>query len=87
MIMTSLRTYQNSMATPENSAAATMEDVTIPLCEAFLALRQGNAERAVELMLPIRHRWHCVGGSHAQSRALYEKTVRVLDRESGRSAS
>jgi len=70
-----LGSLRDFAATPGNSAAATMKDVTLPLCEAFVALREGEAGRAVDLMLPIRHRWSCVGGSHAQRDLFHQLLV------------
>lgn len=49
-----------------DTAAATMDPLTIPLCQAILAFRQGQYERAVGLILPLRPELFRLGGSHAQ---------------------
>ena len=46
--------------------AATMDPVTIPLCEALQAYGQGDFDGAVERLLPLRHDLTRIGGSHAQ---------------------
>ncbi len=51
---------------PDNYEAATLEPVTIPLCEALLAYAAAEYERAIEILLPIRYALSPVGGSHAQ---------------------
>ena len=38
----------------------------VPLCEAILAHRKGEYDRVIDLISPIRHDLHLVGGSHAQ---------------------
>jgi hypothetical protein len=53
-------------ATPGNSAAATMEPATIPVCAAILAYHEGDFGRAVDLLLPLRHAFIRMGASHAQ---------------------
>ncbi len=53
-------------ATPGNSAAATMEPVSIPVCTAIRAYGEGDFGRAVELLLPLRHDFIQMGASHAQ---------------------
>ncbi len=52
--------------TPGNTAAATVDPVTLPLCQAILAFRQGDAERSIELLLDLRNDLAAIGGSHAQ---------------------
>lgn len=58
-----LRAYAK---TPNNTAAATMEPVAIPLSEAILAFSASAYGRAIALMTPIRGDHACLGGSHAQ---------------------
>jgi tetratricopeptide (TPR) repeat protein len=53
-------------ATPDNFAAATVRPVALPLCRALLAFAGGDPAGAVELLLPIRRDYACLGGSHAQ---------------------
>ncbi|MFQ6017093.1 MAG: tetratricopeptide repeat protein [Kiloniellaceae bacterium] len=66
--------------TPGNTAAGTMTPVTIPLCEAILAYGEGDYERTVERMLPLRGALACLGGSHAQrdifAQILLESAIR-----------
>ena len=59
----SLRAFAN---TPDNTSAAAVWPVTLPVCEAMQAFRSGNPDRTVDLLLPIRYDMHRVGGSHAQ---------------------
>ncbi len=62
-LLTSLKAFA---ASPGNSAAATMEPVTIPVCAAIQAYGEGDFGRAVDLLLPLRHAFHRMGASHAQ---------------------
>jgi len=50
--------------------APIVRDVALPICEAVLAHRTGNAGRAVDLMRPVLETMHCLGGSHAQQDVL-----------------
>jgi tetratricopeptide (TPR) repeat protein len=51
---------------PDNTAAATVAPVALPLCRAIKAFAEGEHDEAVALMLPIRRDTACLGGSHAQ---------------------
>lgn len=62
-LLESLRKFAE---TPGNTAAATMEPVTIPVCEAIRAYGAGDYGRAVELLLPRRDDLMVMGASHAQ---------------------
>ena len=62
-MLASLRDYAKR---PDDFAAGTMAPVTIPVCEAILAFAEGEYEKTVELLLPIRAELPCIGGSHAQ---------------------
>jgi len=62
-LLTSLKAFA---ASPGNSAAATMEPVTIPVCAAIQAFGAGDFGRAVDLLLPLRHAFIRMGASHAQ---------------------
>lgn len=62
-LIDSLRTFA---AMPGNTAAATMEPVTIPICQAILAYAQDDYGRAVDLLLPRRDDFIRLGASHAQ---------------------
>lgn len=61
-----LSSLEDFAGTPQNTAASTMEDITIPVCRALQAFRQQDPATAVRLLLPIRYDLHRVGGSHAQ---------------------
>src|SRR5262249_36708477 len=50
--------------------AATVGDVALPVGEAVLAHRRGQYSRAVELMRPVLADMHRLGGSHAQQDVL-----------------
>ncbi len=62
-LLTSLKAFA---ASPGNSAAATMEPVTIPICAAIQAFGAGDFGAAVDLLLPLRHAFIRIGASHAQ---------------------
>ena len=49
-----------------SSSAGVVREVALPVCEAVLAHRRGQHERAVTLMTPVLERLHELGGSHAQ---------------------
>lgn len=71
-----------SMATtPVGTEAAIFRDIGIPLCRAVLAYRQGDHDRVVELLRPIRYDLRRIGGSHAQrdlfARMLIESAIRA----------
>lgn len=61
-----LASLQDFAQTPNNFAAATMQPVAIPLCQAILAHANGDHGAVVETLLAIRYDLACVGGSHAQ---------------------
>jgi len=49
-----------------------VRDIALPICEAVLAHRTGNAGRAVDLMRPVLETMHRLGGSHAQQDVLLQ---------------
>jgi hypothetical protein len=51
-------------------ASGLVAEVAIPICEAVLAHRRGQAARAVALMRPVLGEMHRLGGSHAQQDVL-----------------
>jgi hypothetical protein len=55
-----------------NSANPVVREVALPVCEAILAHRRGEHERAVALMSPLIGRLHDLGGSHAQRDVLVQ---------------
>ncbi|MDX1377011.1 MAG: tetratricopeptide repeat protein, partial [Burkholderiales bacterium] len=52
--------------------APVVRDIALPICEAVLAYRTGNAGRAVDLMRPVLETMHRLGGSHAQQDVLLQ---------------
>lgn len=50
----------------ENCQHLLARDVGLPLCRAMVEFKDGNADRALELLLPIRYRIVQIGGSDAQ---------------------
>nr|KAF6498385.1 tetratricopeptide repeat domain 38 [Rousettus aegyptiacus] len=62
-----LTTLQDASKSPgENCQHLLARDVGLPLCQALVEVENGNPNRAVELLLPIRYRIVQVGGSNAQ---------------------
>ena len=61
--LASMRTYGER---PDDTSAATMAPITIPLAEGILAYVKGDYERTIARLAPIRHDLGCLGGSHAQ---------------------
>lgn len=54
----------------KETIAPIVRDIALPICEAVLAHRTGNAGRAVDLMRPVLETMHRLGGSHAQQDVL-----------------
>jgi tetratricopeptide (TPR) repeat protein len=52
------------------TVAPIVGEVAVPICEAVLAHRRGEAARAVALMRPVLDDMHRLGGSHAQQDVL-----------------
>lgn len=50
----------------ENCQHLLARDVGLPLCQALVEAENGNPDRVVELLLPIRYRIVQIGGSNAQ---------------------
>lgn len=50
----------------ENCQHLLAHDVGLPLCQALVEAENGNPDRVVELLLPIRYRVVQIGGSNAQ---------------------
>ncbi|KAM4882978.1 tetratricopeptide repeat protein 38 isoform 2-T3 [Thomomys bottae] len=50
----------------ENCQHLLARDVGLPLCQALVETENGNPDRALELLLPIRYRIVEIGGSNAQ---------------------
>ncbi|XP_003420942.1 tetratricopeptide repeat protein 38 [Loxodonta africana] len=62
-----LSTLQEASESPGgNYQHRLARDVGVPLCQALVEAESGNADRAVELLLPIRYRLIQIGGSNAQ---------------------
>ncbi|WP_424893392.1 tetratricopeptide repeat protein [Streptomyces sp. XH2] len=49
--------------------------IGLPVCRALVAYGQRRYDEAVDLLLPLRHRLHAFGGSHAQRDALQKTLV------------
>ncbi|XP_045690889.1 tetratricopeptide repeat protein 38 isoform X1 [Phyllostomus hastatus] len=64
-----LATLQDVSESPgENCQHLLARDVGLPLCRALVEAENGNPDRVVELLLPIRYRVVQIGGSNAQNR-------------------
>lgn len=50
-------------------------EIGLPVCRALVAHGQGRHADAVDLLLPLRHRLHTFGGSHAQRDAVQKTLV------------
>uniref|UniRef100_A0A8D0SLV0 Tetratricopeptide repeat protein 38 n=1 Tax=Sus scrofa TaxID=9823 RepID=A0A8D0SLV0_PIG len=62
-----LTTLQDASESPgENCQHLLARDVGLPLCQALVEAQNGNPDRVVELLLPIRYRLVQIGGSNAQ---------------------
>lgn len=59
-------TFSTCRSPGENCQHLLARDVGLPLCQALVEVENGNPNRAVELLLPIRYRIVQVGGSNAQ---------------------
>lgn len=68
----------------ENCQHLLARDVGLPLCQALVEAEDGNPDRVLELLLPIRYRIVQLGGSNAQvSRWLPARAPGDWARESG----
>ncbi len=76
-LLASLRAFAG---TPDNFAAATMESVAIPICQALLDFARDDHDAVVDGLLPLRYDLACLGGSHAQrdifAQVLIESAIR-----------
>uniref|UniRef100_A0A671ELI3 Tetratricopeptide repeat protein 38 n=1 Tax=Rhinolophus ferrumequinum TaxID=59479 RepID=A0A671ELI3_RHIFE len=62
-----LTTLQEASESPEENCQHLLaHDVGLPLCQALVEAENGNPDRVVELLLPIRYRVVQIGGSNAQ---------------------
>ncbi|MFJ2738407.1 tetratricopeptide repeat protein [Streptomyces sp. NPDC087440] len=68
---------------PALSNHAMTAAVGLPVCEALIAYGTGHDRRAVDLLLPLRHRLASFGGSHAQRDAV-QKTLLEAALRAGR---
>ncbi|GHF35250.1 tetratricopeptide repeat protein 38 family protein [Streptomyces morookaense] len=60
---------------PELSNVAMTEQIGLPVCRALVAYGRRRYADAVDLLLPVRHRLHGFGGSHAQRDAVQRTLV------------
>ena len=65
-MLDAMRSYGNTGAT----TARIVRDIAVPICEAVLAHRRADYERAIERMRPVLPSMHALGGSHAQQDVL-----------------
>jgi tetratricopeptide (TPR) repeat protein len=70
-------------STDGGTEAAVMTDVGLPLARAVQAHRAGNFDEVVRLLMPVRHRFRQIGGSHAQ-RDLFDQLLIDAARRSSR---
>ncbi|MFJ9852859.1 tetratricopeptide repeat protein [Streptomyces sp. NPDC101150] len=64
-----------SGAAPSVTNRAMTTDIGLPACRALIAYGRRDWERAADLLLPLRHRLHTFGGSHAQRDAVQRTLV------------
>ncbi|MGW7018466.1 tetratricopeptide repeat protein [Streptomyces decoyicus] len=55
-------------------------EIGLPVCRALIAYGRQDYGRAVDLLLPVRHRLHSFGGSHAQRDAIQRTLVEAAIR-------
>lgn len=60
---------------PCGSNRAMTAEIGLPVCRALIAYGQHDYGRATDLLLPVRHRLHEFGGSHAQRDAIQRTLV------------
>ncbi|MEV5380967.1 tetratricopeptide repeat protein [Streptomyces nondiastaticus] len=60
---------------PGLSNVAMTAEIGVPVSRALIAYGQQRYDEAVDLLLPLRHRLHTFGGSHAQRDALQKTLV------------
>lgn len=60
---------------PRVSNASMTSEVGLPVCRALVAYGRRRYDEAVDLLLPLRHRLHAFGGSHAQRDAVQKTLV------------
>ncbi|MFD4628887.1 tetratricopeptide repeat protein [Streptomyces sp. NPDC058284] len=59
-------------------------EVGLPVCRALIAYGAHDYDGAVDLLLPVRHRLHTYGGSHAQRDAVHKTLLEAALRGSRR---
>ncbi|WP_052862910.1 tetratricopeptide repeat protein [Streptomyces niger] len=62
-------------AAPAVTNRAMTADIGLPVCRALIAYGRQEYGRATDLLLPVRHRLHEFGGSHAQRDAVQRTLV------------
>ncbi|MEU8686678.1 tetratricopeptide repeat protein [Streptomyces sp. NPDC048611] len=60
---------------PGGSNRAMTADIGLPVCRALIAYGRQDYAAAADLLLPVRHRLHHFGGSHAQRDAIQRTLV------------
>jgi hypothetical protein len=72
-----------SASPEEDSNLSFTAEVGLPVCRALVAFGQGRYGDVVDRLLPIRHRVHVFGGSHAQ-RDVVQRTLLEAAQRDGR---
>jgi hypothetical protein len=62
-------------AAGDGSLVTSYRAAGIAVCEAVLAHRRGEHARVIDLMAPVRHDMHLMGGSHAQRDVFYQMLI------------
>ncbi|MFE1171400.1 tetratricopeptide repeat protein [Streptomyces sp. NPDC058773] len=62
-------------AEPSGSNRAMTAEIGLPVCRALIAYGRRDYDGAADLLLPVRHRLHRFGGSHAQRDAIQRTLV------------
>lgn len=73
-----LTTLQEASKSPEENCQHQLaKDVGLPLCQALVEAENGNPDRALELLLPIRYQIVRIGGSNAQRDVFNQLLIHV----------
>ncbi|XP_044535215.1 tetratricopeptide repeat protein 38 [Gracilinanus agilis] len=73
-----LTTLQELAQDPgENHQHKLAQEVGLPLCQSLMEMENGNPDRAVDLLLPIRYKIVQIGGSNAQRDVFHQLLVQA----------
>jgi hypothetical protein len=67
-----LKNMRDFAAAGDGNLVTAYRAAGIAVCEAVLAHFRGGYARVIELMTPVRHDMHLIGGSHAQRDVFYQ---------------